>query len=108
MCGIVGIFNYRKKEKVDIRLLAEMRDIMCHRGPDDYGLWVSKDGFIGLGHRRLSIIDLSKKASQPMCNEDQSVWVISNGEIYNHLEIRKELEKRGHIFRTDHSDTEVI
>ena len=82
---------------------------MSHRGPDGAGLWVSKDGRIGLGHRRLSIIDLSEAAAQPMCNEDESLWISFNGEIYNHAEIRTELEKtNNHRWKTDHSDTEVI
>jgi len=108
MCGIVGIFNYSKKEKINENLLIKMRDIMVHRGPDDYGLWISPDGFTGIGHRRLSIIDISKSASQPMSNEDGALWIVFNGEIYNHAEIRPELEKAGHKFKTDHSDTEVI
>jgi asparagine synthase (glutamine-hydrolysing) len=108
MCGIVGVFNYSKKEKINENLLIKMRDVMIHRGPDDYGLWISPDGFTGIGHRRLSIIDISKSASQPMSNEDGSLKIIFNGEIYNHAEIRPELEKAGHKFKTDHSDTEVI
>ena len=78
---------------------------MIHRGPDGDGAWAK--GNIGLAHRRLAIIDLSAAASQPMCNEDGSVWITFNGEIYNFQELRKELEERGHRFRT-HSDTETI
>jgi len=86
-----------------------MRDTMVHRGPDGAGAWIADDGRIGLGHRRLSIIDLSPAAAQPMCNEDGSLWVSFNGEIYNHAEIRRELEEiGGHRWKTDHSDTEVI
>ncbi|HEY7532948.1 MAG TPA: asparagine synthetase B, partial [Nitrospiraceae bacterium] len=82
---------------------------MTHRGPDGAGVWIAPDGRVGLGHRRLSIIDLSEAAAQPMCNEDGSVWVSFNGEIYNHAEIRRELESIGsHRWKTDHSDTEVI
>jgi len=82
---------------------------MVHRGPDGAGLWISRDRRVGLGHRRLAIIDLSPAADQPMCNEDGSVWVVFNGEIYNHPEIRAELENLGgHSWKTDHSDTEVI
>ena len=82
---------------------------MVHRGPDGAGLWISPDGRVGLGHRRLSIIDLSQAASQPMCNEDGTLWISFNGEIYNHAEIRKELNRIGrHHWKTDHSDTEVI
>jgi len=80
-----------------------------HRGPDGCGVWISSDGRIGLGHRRLSIIDLSPMATQPMSNADQTLWVTFNGEIYNHADIRKELNQLGHFhWRTDHSDTEVI
>jgi len=94
---------------VDAGLLAAMRDRMAHRGPDGAGAWVSPDGRVGLGHRRLSIIDLSTAADQPMENEDGSLRIVFNGEIYNHAEIRRELERRGgHAWRTDHSDTEVI
>src|ERR1039458_4603637 len=82
---------------------------MVHRGPDGGGLWISPDRSVGFGHRRLSIIDLSHAADQPMANEDGSVWGRFNGEIYNHAEIRAELEQLGgHHWKTDHSDTEVI
>ena len=81
---------------------------MHHRGPDGCGLWVDPSRRVGLGFRRLSIIDLSEAASQPMANEDGSIQVVFNGEIYNHQSLRKELLSRGHRFRTDHSDTEVI
>ena len=85
-----------------------MRDTMIHRGPDGASNWIAPDGKIGLGHRRLSIIDLSTVATQPMCNEDESVWVTFNGEIYNHLSLRKDLLAKGHVFKTDHSDTEIL
>lgn len=86
-----------------------MRDTMVHRGPDGAGVWVLKNGRVGLGHRRLSIIDLSDAAAQPMCNKDGTLWISFNGEIYNHAEIRTELEELGgHEWKTDHSDTEVI
>lgn len=81
---------------------------MVHRGPDGADCWFSSDGRVGLGHRRLSIIDLSTAATQPMPNEDGTIWVTYNGEIYNHVTLRKELIAAGHTFRTDHSDTEVI
>jgi asparagine synthase (glutamine-hydrolysing) len=82
---------------------------MVHRGPDGAGLWISPDGRVGLGHRRLAIIDLSDAAAQPMSNEDGTLWVSFNGEIYNHIEIRRELESFGtYRWKTDHSDTEVI
>lgn len=109
MCGIVGILSLNKGKQVSESLVVAMRDTMVHRGPDGGGVWLSPDGSIGLGHRRLSIIDLSTAASQPMSNEDGTVWVTFNGEIYNHVEIRQELEKiGGHTWVTDHSDTEVI
>jgi asparagine synthase (glutamine-hydrolysing) len=86
-----------------------MRDVMAHRGPDGAGIYVSADRRLGLGFRRLAIIDLSERAMQPMSNEDGTLWVVFNGEIYNHAEIRAELERRGgHRWKTDHSDTEVI
>jgi asparagine synthase (glutamine-hydrolysing) len=85
-----------------------MRDAMFHRGPDGAGLWVSPDRRIGFAHRRLSIVDLSAAADQPLANEDRSIWVTFNGEIYNHLELRKQLLNAGHRFATDHSDTEVL
>src|ERR1700680_1494822 len=107
MCGIAGIFVYGKGA-VEERTLTAMRDTMMHRGPDGGGNWVSSDGRVGLAHRRLSIIDLSSAASQPMTNEDGSVWITFNGEIYNHAKLRPELARAGHRFRTDHSDTEVL
>jgi asparagine synthase (glutamine-hydrolysing) len=109
MCGIAGIFNFENGGHVKKSVLIAMRDTMVHRGPDGAGVWISPDGKVGLGHRRLSIIDLSTTAAQPMSNEDGSLWVVFNGEIYNHAEIRSELEKiGGHRWKTDHSDTEVI
>ena len=110
MCGIVGAFSFRDSGfRVSERYLTPMRDAMAHRGPDGQGNWISPDQRVGLGHRRLSIIDLSAVAAQPMCNEDGSLWVVFNGEIYNHAAIRSELEELGgHRWKTDHSDTEVI
>ena len=108
MCGLVGIYSFNGKP-VDENLLIKMRDKMVHRGPDGAGTWVSEDRKVGLGHRRLSIIDLSEAAAQPMCNEDATLWISFNGEIYNHAEIKSELQNRGnHKWKTDHSDTEVI
>lgn len=108
MCGIVGQWNTRGAP-VDRALLERMRDAMTHRGPDGAGIWLSPDQSVGLGHRRLSIIDLSDSAAQPMANEDGKIQVVFNGEIYNHAEIRAELQRLGgHTWRTDHSDTEVI
>jgi asparagine synthase (glutamine-hydrolysing) len=110
MCGIVGSLAVGdSKFAVSESFIASMRDAMAHRGPDGVGAWVAPDGRVGLGHRRLSIIDLSVIANQPMSNEDDSLQIVFNGEIYNHAEIRKELETiGGHVWKTDHSDTEVI
>jgi asparagine synthase (glutamine-hydrolysing) len=109
MCGIVGVLSFENSSfQITESHIIKMRDTMVRRGPDDAGVYISANRKLGLGHRRLSIIDLSKTASQPMCNEDGTIWLVFNGEIYNHYEIRPELEKAGHNFRTDHSDTEVI
>lgn len=104
MCGITGILNPAGDEPVERRLLQQMTDALAHRGPDASGLLLR--GSAGLGHRRLSIIDLAT-GEQPMGNEDGSVSVAFNGEIFNYAELRRELVARGHVFRTD-SDTEVI
>ena len=104
MCGFVGVLDTRGERPVDQRLLAYMNDSQTHRGPDDAGLFVGPG--IGLGHRRLSIIDLSG-GHQPLFNEDRSVVVVYNGEIYNFKALAKELAAAGHRFRT-HCDTEVI
>ena len=103
MCGIVGIAN-QNDQPVDPALLKRMRDKLCFRGPDEDGIFIQ--GPVGLGHRRLSVIDL-KTGKQPMGNEDGTVQVVSNSEIYNFRELRSELQKSGHHFRTQ-SDTEVI
>jgi len=110
MCGIAGVLLFEKScSIVTAAYLEKMRDTMIHRGPDDAGIWVSPDQHVGFAHRRLSIIDLSAAAAQPMYNDDESLCLIFNGEIYNHQEIRKQLEGRGHRhWKTDHSDTEVI
>jgi len=109
MCGIVGIISKNTNYKIDKELLLSMRDTMIHRGPDGDGLWISENKMVGLGHRRLSIIDLTKEASQPMSNENDQIWIVFNGEIYNHEEIKKELSLVGnHKWKTHHSDTEVI
>jgi asparagine synthase (glutamine-hydrolysing) len=108
MCGIAGIFNLTDRVRVNEDILTTMRDTMHHRGPDGGANYIAPNGRIGLAHRRLSIIDLSTTATQPMPNGDESVWVTFNGEIYNHLTLRKELIQAGYRFRTDHSDTEVI
>jgi len=110
MCGIVGALAFKNSNfTITEPYIVGMRDTMQHRGPDGAGVWVSDDGRVGLGHRRLSIIDLSNTAAQPMSNENGTLWVSFNGEIYNHTDIRAELEQiGGHIWKTDHSDTEVI
>src|SRR6266404_4207719 len=104
MCGIVGIVNLNPRETVDEARLKGMRDVLRHRGPDGEGLWV--DGPVGLGMRRLAIVDVDG-GHQPMANEDESVWIVYNGEIYNHAALRPELERRGYSYRT-RSDTETI
>jgi len=112
MCGIAGILqiegtSWRDKTTLKGRLDA-MQKVMAHRGPDGDGLWMSDDARVGLAHRRLAIIDLSPKAAQPMSNEQGSVVLTYNGEVYNHVPLRAELEALGYSFRTDHSDTEVL
>jgi len=109
MCGIAGTLSFDPAAfRVDGDLVTRMRDAIAHRGPDGAATWVAEDGRIGLGFRRLAIIDLAETAMQPMPNEDGSVRIVFNGEIYNHAEIRPVLERLGHRFRTDHSDTEVL
>ena len=88
-------------------VLVAMRDTLEHRGPDDAGSWLSADGRVGLGHRRLSIVDLTSAAHQPMPSEDERLWLTLNGEIYNHRELRGQLEARGHRFRSA-CDAEVV
>ena len=104
MCGISGIFNFGKSKKIDPEILARMNQTMIHRGPDDSG--IHHESFIGLTHRRLSIIDLST-GHQPMYNEDGSICIVFNGEIYNYDELQKELQAKGHKFQS-RSDTETI
>ncbi len=104
MCGVFGIHFFDNQRPVNFETVQGATDVMHHRGPDDAGYFV--DGNTGLGHRRLSIIDLSL-GHQPMTNEDGSVVIVYNGEIYNFKEVKKELVGKGHIFRTD-CDTEVI
>ena len=104
MCGIVGIVRFNPEESADEARLKRMRDVLRHRGPDGEGLWV--DGPVGLGHRRLAIVDVAA-GHQPMANEDESIWITYNGEIYNHADLRPALEAKGHRYRT-RSDTETI
>ncbi len=125
MCGIAGIYNIDGRV-VEIETLKRMCQVLRHRGPDDYGFALfdiqksqfqtfkestperPENGFsVALGHRRLSIIDLSEAARQPMSNEDDSIWIVLNGEIYNYLELRDLLERQGHYLKS-RSDTEVV
>ncbi len=123
MCGICGEIDFNKGVRVEP--IQRMCKVLTHRGPDDEGMVFIKgnqcmelirpypspfkqNGFeVGLGHRRLSIIDLSSVAHQPMCNENGRIWIVYNGEIYNFQDLRKELEQKGHLFKSS-SDTEVI
>jgi asparagine synthase (glutamine-hydrolysing) len=104
MCGIAGYWNYISGRPASLPVLQAMTRSLTHRGPDDEGYWV--EGDLAIGMRRLSIVDLAG-GHQPMANEDGTVHVVFNGEIYNHEELRGELEARGHRFRT-RSDTEAI
>ena len=102
MCGICGFLGDGNEA-----VLAAMTRALAHRGPDGEGLFVDRDARLFLGHRRLAVIDIAG-GEQPMWNEDQTVAVVFNGEIYNHAELRRTLERLGHRFRSDHSDTEVL
>jgi asparagine synthase (glutamine-hydrolysing) len=105
MCGIAGLVNWGDRE-----VLSAMTRVQAHRGPDDAGLWERRfpDGsYIGFGSRRLAILDLSAGGHMPMCNEDCSMWITYNGEIYNFAELRRELQSKGHRFASN-TDTEVI
>jgi len=104
MCGIAGQFNFQRREPVERETIVRMADSIAHRGPDDEGFFIA--GPVGLGFRRLSIIDLAG-GHQPMSDAEEGVWIIFNGEIYNYRELRAELQSKGHQFRTN-SDTEVI
>ena len=108
MCGIAGVYNYGKPGlPLQAETIVRMRDTMAHRGPDDAGLYMSADGRLGLGHRRLSILDLSSLGHQPMATPDGRYWIVFNGEIYNFRDLRAELEPKGYTFRST-SDTEVL
>ncbi|MFI4861070.1 MAG: asparagine synthase (glutamine-hydrolyzing) [Phycisphaerales bacterium JB063] len=109
MCGVVGVVDLERRGRVERGLLERMRDTMTHRGPDGAGSWLSDDRSIGLGHRRLAIIDPDPAAAQPMRSDDGQTALVFNGEIYNHAELRRELQAQGvGPWRTDHSDTEVL
>jgi asparagine synthase (glutamine-hydrolysing) len=104
MCGICGVLHF-DEQTPSPGVLSRMTDILRHRGPDARGVHI--DGPVGLGHRRLAVIDLSPAGVQPMTNEDGSLWIVFNGEIYNFAEVRRRLENQGHVFRSE-TDTEVI
>ncbi len=104
MCGICGVVNLGEAERPSKRILHQMLEMLRHRGPDGFGIY--SDPHAALGNARLSIIDLAT-GDQPIANEDESLWIVFNGEIFNYIELRAELERRGHAFRTQ-SDTEVI
>jgi len=109
MCGFVGIATTDPNRDVSYQLqLAAMNDSLAHRGPDEQGVKIFRTprALVAMGHRRLSIVDL-QTGGQPMANEDRSVWIVYNGEVYNHVEVRQELESKGHTYRT-RSDTETI
>jgi asparagine synthase (glutamine-hydrolysing) len=107
MCGITGIYHFENKKRVQEEEIKRMRETLVHRGPDGKGLFISKDGRVGLGHRRLSIIDLTEAGAQPMTNRAKDVQVVYNGEIYNFKELREELRGLGYEFQS-RTDTEVI
>src|SRR5215813_14945460 len=104
MCGICGAFYNDRSRRVERDILAEMNRQIVHRGPDDDGFFV--EGNVGLAMRRLSIIDI-KTGHQPISNEDDNLWIVYNGEIYNHEELRADMLARGHRYRSK-SDTETI
>ncbi len=104
MCGIAGQFNFQRRDPVERETIVRMTRSIAHRGPDDEGFFIS--GLVGLGFRRLSIIDLAG-GHQPMSDAEKTVWMVFNGEIYNYRELREELQNKGYKFRTN-SDTEVI
>jgi len=107
MCGINGIvLSDSSRRTIDVRELERMRDVLTHRGPDDAGVFVNARRTVGLGHRRLSIVDVNA-GHQPMTNEDHSLRITYNGEIYNHADYRETLETRGHVY-SSHCDTETI
>lgn len=102
MCGIVGVMNCGNQD-----ILTKMNDSQSHRGPDDSGIWFDEKKLLGLAHKRLSIIDLSSHAKQPMTNTKKTITIVFNGEIYNYMKLRKELQEKGYIF-VSKSDTEVL
>lgn len=107
MCGICGAMAFPGGASVRPNVIARMRDTMTHRGPDDAGVYVDPTCAIGMGHRRLAIVDLSSAGHGPMANEDESIWIAYNGEVYNHAEHRSPLERLGHRYRSA-TDTETL
>ncbi len=105
MCGIAGKIYFKQRQNITTDEVVAMTDTIHHRGPNDSGIFIDQN--VGLGHRRLSIIDLSSAGHQPMCSANQKTWITFNGEIYNYLDLRRELEKDGVKFQS-HTDTEVI
>jgi asparagine synthase (glutamine-hydrolysing) len=105
MCGIAGRLEFEPGNRAEPALVRRMCEVIAHRGPDDAGIWAQ--GPVALGHRRLAIVDLSSAGHQPMSHADGALWITFNGEIYNFLELRAELERDGHVFRS-RTDTEVI
>ena len=108
MCGICGKIRFDGRG-IERSLVERMCRVVAHRGPDDSGIYIEakETTSVGLGHQRLSIIDLSKAGHQPMCNETRTIWIVFNGEIYNFRELRAGLEKQGHRFLSN-TDTEVL
>ena len=104
MCGICGIIHPHHDQPISAELLSAMCKTIHHRGPDDEGVYIHKN--VGLGARRLSIIDVAG-GHQPLCNEDGTLWIAYNGEVYNFQELRQELQSRGHVFKT-RTDTETV
>lgn len=105
MCGIIGRWN--STQPIQSAVFLAMRDSMRHRGPDGEGAWFRPHRHLAFGHRRLSFLDLSPTGIQPLANEDNSIWITVNGEIYNYLELRDELQQKGHVFRSA-TDSEVL
>ena len=109
MCGIAGILSIDRKEySIGLNLIKKMNKIQSHRGPDARGVWISKEQNIAFGHSRLSILDLSRTADQPFQDSNKDYTITFNGEIYNYLELKKKLIKKGYKFKTKNSDTEVL
>ena len=102
MCAIAGIIGCADPDRIE-----RMTQIMAHRGPDSWGVQVFAADDVALGHRRLSILDLSPRGHQPMADPEEKCWITYNGEIYNYRELRQDLEKAGFVFRSD-TDTEVL